>query len=181
MLQWFRSRHDVSGRAVFAVKRAAGRALSAASVSRAPVGDTGFAVSSTDIGMSGLCHHLLRRFNYGSIRETRRRNFMFLRDRLKDADGMVRHDLDEGVCPLFFPYLVADKGSAAAHMVSRGIEVIEFWNQGDPEAAKPGSAAQFLRNHLLEIPIHQDLSLGQLEFIAQQMNQLNIRSMKRAA
>ena len=90
MLQWFRSRYDSPGRVVFAIKRTVGRALSAASVARTPVGDTGFAVGSTDVGMSSLCHYLLKRFDYGSIRKIRRRNFVYLRDRLQGQGCLLR-------------------------------------------------------------------------------------------
>jgi hypothetical protein len=181
MLQWFRSRYDRPGRFVFAMKRAAGRALSAASVARTPVGDTGFAVSSTDVGMSSLCHYLLKRFDYESVRQTRRRNFIYLRDRLGGLGCLVREDLDDGVCPLFLPCLVSNKRAAAAQLIGKGIEAIEFWNHGDPEGTRPGSAAQFLRQHLLEVPIHQDITPLQMEYIADQVSRIGLRSKRFAA
>src|SRR6185436_14513035 len=102
MLQWLRSRHETAGRGLFAIKRAAGRALSAGRVHRVPVGNTGFDLSSVNVGMSPVCHSLLRRFEYDKIKEIRRRNFRIVEDRLRGAIKLLEKPLTDGVCPLFF-------------------------------------------------------------------------------
>jgi len=174
MLQWLRMRYETAGRTLFALKRAAGQLLKAAQVERAPVGDTGFDVSAANLAMSPLCHLLLRRFKYDAIKETRRRNFLFIEDRLRGRAALLPRKLDEGVCPLFFPLLVTDKEKASRALWSHGIESVEFWNHGDPEARREGYPAQFLREHVLEIPIHQDVATRQLEFMADQILQPGI-------
>jgi perosamine synthetase len=174
MLQWLRMRYETTGRALFALKRAAGRALNAGRVRRAPVGNTGFDLSEVNLGMSPICQKLLRRFPYGRIKETRRRNFRILEDRLHGKISLLEKDLADGVCPLFFPLLVKNKHSASAALLQRGIETVEFWNEGDPEACRDGSAAQFLRRHLLEIPIHQDVSADDAAFTADEILKLNL-------
>jgi dTDP-4-amino-4,6-dideoxygalactose transaminase len=174
MLQWLRSRHEAAGRALFAIKRAAGRTLSAAQVQRTAVGGTGFDLSAVNIAMSPVCHLLMRRFSYDAIKETRRRNYRFLEERLAGIDATLVRKLEDGVCPLFFPLLVQNKQRAAEVLWQRGIETVEFWNNGDPELRAAGAAAQFLRNHVLEVPIHQEVTGRQLEYMADQIVRLGI-------
>ncbi|MBI4474031.1 MAG: aminotransferase class V-fold PLP-dependent enzyme [Acidobacteria bacterium] len=172
MLQWLRMRYESAGRVLFTVKRAVGQVLKTAQVERSPVGNTGFDVSAVNLAMSPLCHLLLRRFDYGAIKETRRRNFRLLEERLRGRAALLPRTLDDGVCPLFFPLLVSDKENAARALWSRGIETVEFWNHGDPEARREGNSAQFLRKHVLEVPIHQDVTSAQLEYMATEIGRL---------
>jgi len=174
MLQWLRMDHEWCGRALFAMKRRIGQGLSAASVTRAPVGNTGFDTDAADIAMSPLSRKLLPRFDYDWVRSDRRRNFTFLHDALVGRVALLPISLSADVCPLFFPLLVRDKGHAARALWRQGIETVEFWNHGDPAARRDGFPAQFLRRHVLEIPIHQDLTLAHLEHVAKQVIELQL-------
>ena len=87
---------------------------------------------------------------------------------------LLEKDLAPGVCPLFFPLLVANKQAAAAALAGRGIETVEFWNHGDPESFRRESHAEFLRRHVLEIPIHQDVTPETAEYMAQQILKLGV-------
>ena len=169
LLRWVRTRNDTFGRTLFTAKQAAGRTLNAAKIRRVPVGDTGFDLSAVNVGMSPICHTLLRRFEYDEIKQRRRRNFEIVEDRLRGKVVLLEKTLDAGICPLFFPLLVKNKQSAATLLGERGIETVEFWNQGDPKSHRPGSEAEFLRRHLLELPIHQDLSPDAMEYAARQI------------
>ncbi len=174
MLQWLRLRCETPGRALFALKRAAGRALDHPGVRRVPLGDTGFDAANANIAMSPICHTLLRRFRYESIRESRRGNFRILSERLKGAAWLLERPLTEDVCPLFFPLFVKDKKIAAHALWRRGIEAIPFWNEGDPEARGANAGAGFLRRHLLEVPIHQDVTSDAANYTADQILNLDI-------
>jgi len=174
MLQWLRIRHEFCGRTLMAAKRRLGNMLSAARVERVPVGNTGFDVSAANIGMSALSRSLLRRFDYEAIRKIRRRNFQFLYDALLDGARSCLRELTPEVCPLFFPLLVKDKQQAARALWKEGIETVEFWNCGDPAAERTGSDAQFLRRHVLEVPIHQDVTPEHLDHVAQQVKGLRL-------
>lgn len=174
ILRWIRLRYEIPGRALFAIKRAIGDILTALGIHRMPVGDTGFDVSAVNVGMSPICHPLLSRFQYEWIKSARRRNFTILRDLLSGKIAILEKDLGLGVCPLFFPLLVKDKPTAAAALAGRGIETVEFWNQGDPESYRSGSHAEFLRRHVLEIPIHQDVTQEAVEYTAQQILKLGV-------
>ena len=152
---------------LFGLKGMVSRGLTVARFERTPVGHTGFDVSKVDLGMSPVGHFLTRRFNYARIVERRRQNFQLLAERLKGVVPLVRDDLDEGVCPLFCPILVSDKHRTAHALQAAGVEAVEFWNSGDPQAAaRLTGAAQFLRRHVLELPIHQDISPERVNYIA---------------
>lgn len=167
LLTWIRLQSESLGGMLFGLKGMVGRGLTLAHFERTPVGHTGFDVSKADLGMSSVGHFLTRRFNYARIVERRRQNFLLLAERLKGVVPLVRDDLDEGVCPLFCPILVSDKHKIAQAVQAAGVEAVEFWNSGDPQAAtRQSGAAQFLRRHVLELPIHQDLSLERVNYIA---------------
>jgi hypothetical protein len=174
LLRWVRCRNELVGSALMAAKRTIGRTLTGAKVPRVPIGDTGFDISNVDVGMSPICRTLLGRFEYREIKENRRRNFRIVADRLRGSVALLDKPLTEGVCPLFFPLLVKDKQHAAAALAQRGIETVEFWNSGDPQSHRPGSAAEFLRRHLLELPIHQDVTPEGAEYAAAQILKLGI-------
>jgi dTDP-4-amino-4,6-dideoxygalactose transaminase len=174
LLRWIRCRNEIVGSTLMAAKRTIGRTLTGAKVRRVPVGDTGFDISNVNVGMSPISRALLGRFEYDRIRETRRRNFKIVDERLKGHVALLDKPLNEGVCPLFFPLLVKNKQAAAATLAERGVETVEFWNQGDPESDQPGSPAEFLRGHLLELPIHQDVTPEAAQYAATEIIKLGI-------
>jgi len=69
---------------------------------------------------------------------------------------------------------VPDKRAAAAALRRRGICAVEFWNRGDAEADREKFPdAWFLRDHALELPIHQDVRRGQLEYMVEEVLKLD--------
>jgi dTDP-4-amino-4,6-dideoxygalactose transaminase len=142
---------------------------------RVPVGDSGFDVGRTEIGMSHLCRRLLPRFDYEEIWSRRRENFQYLAQRLAGKVHALRPHLDEGACPLFFPILVREKTKTARHLAARGIGAVELWNEGDSECP-PGRFPEtdFLRRHVLELPLHQSLTRGQLDYMADEVAALDV-------
>jgi len=166
--EWIRTRNDGAGRVLAAVKRQAGQALNSMQIGRLAVGDMGFDRSKVNIDISSLSLNLLPRLDYCRIRQKRRTNFQLLLESLEGRATLLFTDLPEGVCPLFFPILVPDKARAARILEHHGIRAIEFWNQGDPEAAG-SSDVDFLRRHVLEIPIHQDVKPKHAAYMAQQI------------
>src|SRR5258706_3331786 len=170
LLESFRSRFPLPGAMLAGLKAAAGEILTALSVERERVGNIGFDLDKVDTGISTLCRWLLQRFDYDAICNRRRANFRRLDERLRGKVNVLPVKLEEGVCPLFFPILVDDKRAVAADLRKRGIGVVELWNEGDPEANGHGSEdARFLRQHVLELPIHQNVTESQLDYIAQEV------------
>jgi len=119
---------------------------------------------------------VLNRLDYADIVARRRANYAQLVEALDGAATLVHEDLPEGVCPLSCPILVPDKRAAARAFWAKGICAIEMWNEGHPEA-KPheSEAARFHRRHLLELPIHQDVTHADVDYIAGVTRQLGLR------
>ena len=181
LLESVRSGTSCPGRILFEVKQMIGRLLRRGGFRHVPVGDIGWDIDNVKIGMSPISNTVMEGLDYVQVRKKRRDNFLFLRERLQHGVQMVRTDLDDGVCPLFFPVLVEDKHSAAKALWAKGIGAVEFWN--DPLSYRIGADAQFLREHVLELPIHQGVSPSQAEYICDQILRLNLpaRKMDRAA
>jgi dTDP-4-amino-4,6-dideoxygalactose transaminase len=176
MLEAARSRTDGIGKALFGIKRAFGELLRAVGVRRVPVGNIGWNIADVNIAMSSVSKTVMEGLEYGQIRYKRRENFLLMQQRLEGRVSMLRKDLPEGVCPLFFPILVQDKHSAARALWQRGIGAVEFWNDEVPGAKGAGGAdALYLRAHVLELPIHQDVTRSQVEYIADQVLRLELQ------
>ena len=175
VLEAVRSRSDNIGKVLFGIKRSFGQMLRAARVRQVPVGNIGWNVADVNIAMSSISQTVMGGLEYDQIRRKRRENFLLMQHRLEGRVTMLRNDLKEGVCPLFFPILVEDKHAAARALWQRGIGAVEFWNEGDPQAdGQSGSDARYLRAHVLELPIHQDVTPSQVEYIAEQVLRLEL-------
>ncbi len=176
LLERLRDNSYLTGQVAFAVKRALGWALRALRVDRVPFGDIGFDPSRVDVAMSPLSFRLLEGFDYDAIRQRRQENFLMLRERLDGAATLFPREVQAGMCPTIFPMLVPDKVAAARALRERGIAAMEFWNFGDPETrGKEFADAQFLHDHVLELPIHQDITPPQVEYMAEQVLRLKLR------
>ncbi len=165
-LESLRSSMPVAGKLLADLKAALGRGLTAAKVERERVGNIGFDLSKVDTAMSPLCHWLLQRLDYRAIVERRRNNFQHLAELLKGKVSLLPVELSEGICPLFLPVLAENKHETAEELRRRGIGVVEFWNEGDPAADDGAGAARFLRRHVIELPIHQNVTEAQVEAMA---------------
>jgi dTDP-4-amino-4,6-dideoxygalactose transaminase len=75
----------------------------------------------------------------------------------------------EGVCPLFFPIIVENsllRNNLYRILKSRGITTHPWWNRFHP--AVPWDKfrdAVYLKERLLGLPIHQDLTFKHLDFL----------------
>ena len=170
MLAGLRRRWSRVGGALQGLKQAAGRRLTALGVRRVPVGDEGFDEGQAGLAMSALSWRIARRCDHAAIRARRRANYRLMLELLGGRVAALKETLDDGVCPLFFPLLVNDKADALRRLARKGIETVPFWNQGDPQA--DGAAfpdVRFLREHVLELPIHQDVTAAQVEYMARQV------------
>lgn len=175
MVYRIRSRANSVGAALQLVKRGMGRAAGALDVHRANVGDIGFNFEDVDLAMSRLSRRLLTRLDFADIKRRRRDNYLLLADLLGDAVIKVFPDLPEGVCPLFFPVIATNKHEAAERLRARGVDAVEFWNDScEPGGHEMHPDARFLRHHVLELPIHQDLTARHIEHVARQVRALDL-------
>jgi hypothetical protein len=171
-----RSRSESVGTALHAAKRRVGRGVRALKIDRAPVGDIGFDMGQVDLAMSGVSSRLLDRLDFAAIRRRRIENFNALGQQIDGHATRVHRDLSAGVCPLSFPILVSDKHAAATALQQRGIEAIEMWNESiEVEAGDMSEDVRFLRGHVLELPVHQDLTSRHISYVAQQVSSLQLR------
>jgi len=70
---------------------------------------------------------------------------------------------------------VPNKAEAADELRRRGIDVIEFWNDPVGDGSEMGPNARFFRAHVLELPIHQDLSARHISYVARTVSSLDLR------
>ena len=176
LVQRARRRIGVVGSALSTLKRSAGRMASALNIHRATVGDIGFDISQVDLAMSGVSRRLLDRIDFTSIRNRRVANLQALLSRLNGRITRPLPDPDSGVCPLFLPILVPDKRKAADALARRRIETLEFWNDSiEPDGWEMSPNARFLREHVLELPVHQDLSERHMTYMADCLARLDLR------
>jgi dTDP-4-amino-4,6-dideoxygalactose transaminase len=120
-----------------------------------------------DVDMSKVSALILENLDYEGIVEARRRNWSLLSTRLRQLAPPVFGFLPSGVCPLFYPLLCDDKVALGERLARRGIETVDFWNQGHPSCpvdAFPEVAA--LRRRVLELPLHQDLTPDDMAYLA---------------
>jgi len=177
MIPWIQSRAGRLGVLLSRAKHGTGQILTAAGIERAGLHDGSFDLDKADLAMSGISRWLVPRFDYEAILRLRRENFQHLLDLLRGHVDLVFDRLEDGVCPLFFPILVPERAPAAAALRERGVPAGEWWATGDGVAT--GAAhedAEFLRAHVLELPIHQDLTASHVEFIATEVLRLSQRT-----
>ena len=172
-VQRIRGRANGVGAALQIVKRGMGRAAGALDVRRANVGDIGFNLADVDLAMSGMSERLLARMDFDGIRRRRAGNYRRLAETLAPEVIQVFPELPGGVCPLFFPIIVPDKHAAAEALRARGVDALEFWNDScEPGGHEMSADARFLRRHVLELPIHQDLTERHIDHVARQVSTL---------
>ena len=175
VVQRIRGRSNGVGAALQMVKRGMGKAAGALDVERANVGDIGFNLTDVDLAMSRVSERLLDRFDFGEIVRRRVENYRELARMLDPGVAAVFPTLPDGVCPLFFPILVPDKHAAAEALRARGVDALEFWNESSDTGLEMGANASYLRQHVLELPIHQDLTPRHIAHMARQVSALSLR------
>ena len=148
--------------------RSAGRwAVNKGNVERVSTGTQHFDKSAVKLGMSAASHIVLRNQDTGGIVERRRRNYFFLYAALRDVAPPVFGELPPGVCPLFYGVALQDKAGAMARLLARGVETVDFWRVRHPLV--PAGAfpeVEKLRETILELPVHQDLSPADMDHVA---------------
>jgi perosamine synthetase len=164
---------EVGRRARQAMREAGRWFVSRANVERVSTGTQHFNLDDVQLGMSALSHLVLRNQDFAGIVERRRRNYFLLYAALRDVAPPVTGELKPGVCPLFYPVSVDDKASAMARLLARGVETVDFWRVRHP--AVPGGMfpeVDRLRERVLELPVHQDLSPADAEHVARCVREL---------
>jgi dTDP-4-amino-4,6-dideoxygalactose transaminase len=168
LLSNFELRSGEVGRRTRQALREAGRwVVKRGKVERISTGTQHFNLADVDLGMSVASHIVLRNQDFPGIVERRRRNYFLLYAMLRDVAPPVTGELAPGVCPLFYPIRMRNKAAAMARLLSRGVETVDFWRVRHPAvAAGLFPEADDLRESVLELPVHQDLSPADAEHVA---------------
>jgi dTDP-4-amino-4,6-dideoxygalactose transaminase len=142
-------------------------AVQAARIERVTTGSDHFDPQEVDLGMSALSKRILMSQEMDRIVKIRRRNYQLLFDELREVSPPLFDDLPAGICPLFYPLVVESKEKVMQALERRGIETVDFWHYFHPAcdpAEFPDTA--WLRNSILEIPCHQDMSVETVRYVA---------------
>lgn len=132
-----------------------------------PVARRHFDPADAELGMSEICRWIVSGLDLDKIVEVRRRNFLYLLERLQEFAAPIFPDLPPGVCPLFYPIAVDDKEQSLRRLWEAGIQAVSFWSSPPaliPERMFPETDA--LRRTIIELPCHQDLTIDHMDRIA---------------
>jgi dTDP-4-amino-4,6-dideoxygalactose transaminase len=111
-----------------------------------------------ELGAAPLVERIARAHQLAAVVERRRRNFFHLLGALRGVAPPLVYELPPGVCPLFYPLWVQDKDEVLARLRAEDVEAGEGWRWFHPRCdAQEFPDATRLRQHLLELPCHQDL------------------------
>ena len=158
---------ELGRRARQAIRETSRALVNRSRIERVSTGTQHFDVSAVKLGMSAASHLILRNQDFASIVERRRRNYFLLYSMLRDIAPPVTGELKPGICPLFYPMAIKDKGAAMARLLARGVETVDFWRVRHPLVrAGEFPAVDRLRETVLELPVHQDLSPADAEHVA---------------
>jgi dTDP-4-amino-4,6-dideoxygalactose transaminase len=122
--------------------------------------------------MSAVTKYMMKRFDFEEIINRRRNNYIHLLNRLSGNPriNILFSKLPAGVCPLVFPIIVSKRDEVCAMLNQQAIDATAWWAgyyNGLDWAKYPDAC--FLKNNLIALPIHQDLSLSDLDFIAEKL------------
>jgi perosamine synthetase len=130
-------------------------------------------------GMSRVSLGLLKQANAEWVASRRRRNFAFLHERLNNSKHLqpLYESLPDEVCPLAYPVFAQDAAKARTYFDQHGI-LVQGWPgyyPGMPWDEYPDACE--LKDDLLTLPVHQDLGLAQMDYIARCANRLGRESL----
>lgn len=133
--------------------------------------NTGFKVEINEHFNMDLMKYIYN-YNVPVIIQKRRDNFTYLLKHCKQTPFFKR--LPKGICPLNFPILIDNREKTYYQLLSKGIETTSLYHtlisaikkEEFPESHK-------LSEHILNLPIHENLSENQLQFMLDTLCELS--------
>lgn len=118
---------------------------------------------------SRISRYVLDHSNAEALVSRRRDNYTELYDAVKES-GVFKplyDELPEGVCPLCLPVIIEDRQEAGARLNEMGVSAVQWWS-GFHKAFDWTEfvEAKYLKEHLLVIPVHQQLTKRNIEYIS---------------
>lgn len=102
-------------------------------------------------------------FDIAAAVRARRAHYRDYLDRLAELRGVAAlfPDLPAETCPLTMPVLVEDRDRLAQALIAQGIAATPWWAGYDRNLDfSDGGGAAYLKDHILSLPVHQDLGAG---------------------
>jgi dTDP-4-amino-4,6-dideoxygalactose transaminase len=134
-----------------------------------------------DRKVSTMTLSLLRGIDPSRVRARRRGNYLSYREILRETGiRPLFDDLPEGVCPLYYPILVDDPIRMSRALNEKAIASVAWWcgfHRGLPWEEHP--EARYLKEHVLALPVHQDLGPEHVEHICREIRELLGKNGKR--
>ena len=123
------------------------------------------------LGMSNIARYLLARTKPEEVVRIRRENFLHMKSLLDPRIRPLYPELPSHVCPLSYPILVEDKTRVHEELLRDSVGNVNFWLRWRPGVpAERFPDVDYLRRHVLEVPIHQGLRKKHIEFVAERVN-----------
>jgi dTDP-4-amino-4,6-dideoxygalactose transaminase len=120
-----------------------------------------------ELGVSSLVKRVARAHDLARVVERRRRNFFHLLGALRAVAPPLVSELPPGVCPLFYPLWVPDRDEVRARLRAENVEAGEGWPTFHPRCdGEEFPETERLRQHVLELPCHQDLGPTHVAHVA---------------
>ncbi|MGH7410370.1 MAG: GNAT family N-acetyltransferase, partial [Candidatus Methylomirabilis sp.] len=157
------------------ITRAGQRLVRQTGLRRVDSGVMEFLPDKVDWGMARVSHRILERLDYQTMYQRRRANYLALLERVNGIPGVIplQLSLPDGVCPLFLPVLVEDNQRVCTAMIARKISAGGFWSWFPPAVpVEEFPDTVFLRKHVLELQVHQDLNTRHLEQTAEHLREV---------
>jgi dTDP-4-amino-4,6-dideoxygalactose transaminase len=174
VMDWVSSRVDWFGLAIERVRPLVRVLLDTFVGRRLGVGEMGFDVEQVNVRMSRLSRKLIETFDADDVRSRRRFNFQAIMEGVRNDLLLIKTPLPKGVCPLLFPIVSRNKAEVVQHLKNNGIGAVEFWNDADPFLAdQEGFGSSMLREQLIGLPVHQDMSPKHIQYLIDRVNEMN--------
>jgi perosamine synthetase len=135
----------------------------------------GFQLPSVNLSMSDISKKITTSLDLQRIVEVRRANYELLSRHLQEMPNIeiCFPLLPEGVCPCFLPVRLKDRGRVYNQLLIKGIRTFIFGESLHKDVPEFGyDSARYLSKNILALPIHQDLNIVQLEYMARHLRQI---------
>ena len=122
--------------------------------------------------MSNNSQKIIDNINPDEIVEKRRANFSMLSSLVSEIKRCqsIYKDLPEGICPLYYPLLVYNRDELIFALQEQNIFAAPWWEYFHPDVAWDDfPEAVFLKDHMIVLPVHQDIDVTQIKKMAEEL------------
>jgi dTDP-4-amino-4,6-dideoxygalactose transaminase len=132
-----------------------------------------FNLAMIDRGMSLFSGWVMGRTDLTEVILRRRENYSLLLDRISEIPGVkpLLGKLPDGVCPLCLPVVVRQTRKVARKLRACSVPAIAWWSgyHRAPLNWSDFPEACHLKDHVLALPIHQQLDAHAMDFISRKL------------